>query len=528
MRWFSVLLVLALAACAEPPPTPGVTVERLPSGDWQATWFAAEPIQSLRFVRPANFLRERDWRIVTPGYALGRDGNAQVLNLVDDGTPSAELVIEFPVNTDFMPRDYELFNLFSDGSAAVFTGHFFAVVNGVGEPLTEVEIAAPPGERVVLDPQPSPYGTYAYVGNIKPVEHERVVAIIDPGLPKWLATTLAVKVPELFEVYETRTGQVLEHRPLVLFSFVPGAGSDINGGALGNLVQLRATGDTWHDDNPWAVRQALRLIAHEAAHLWNNELARFRPGSPPWLHEGGAEAFADGALFALGIIDDGAFTASMERAVNQCLNGRHQGAHYPCGQLAAWWSETAVKAVDASADIFTIWGALATRAQNGDGYYDEDGYFSIVADLGMHADDVALLRRFVEQPRASAAALQTGMARYGVAIVADDAAADTATVMRASAAVVFELLSEDCRGGQFTLHRYTDYLELGPMDGCEVATEGLRIDRFGPNRVDAPAFAAARYAVAKCENHQTVDVGGLPFRCPSAPLPTYSNWRIVL
>src|SRR5690606_28623743 len=116
------------------------------------------------------------------------------------------------------------------------------------------------------------------------------------------------------DLFEARTGQRLEHRPLVLFSFVPRRGADNNGGVLDNLVQLRATGDAWHDDNPWAVRQALRIIAHESAHLWNNQLARFRPESPRWMHEGGAEAFADEALHAAGLMDARALAEAYERA----------------------------------------------------------------------------------------------------------------------------------------------------------------------------------------------------------------------
>lgn len=414
------MLVLALVACEAAPPTttPGVMVERLPSGDWRATWQAAEPIHTLGFVRPANYLREREWRIVTPGYSFARDGDTQVVNLKASAAASAELVIEFPVNTDFMSRDYELFNLFSDGSAALYTGHFFAVVNGAAEPITSVRVVEPAGERVVLDEAPGPLGTYAYVGTIEPVDHARVVTIVDPGLPRWLAVTLTNQVPAVFGFFEERTGQVLEHRPVVLFSFVPGRGTHINGGMLDNLVLLRAIGDAWHDDNPWAVRQALRMIAHEAAHLWNNQLARFRPGSPPWMHEGAAEAFADEALHAMGFMDATSLVDAYGRALSGCVAGG-QRRHYPCGQVAAWWTGLAVADADPGADLFTFWGALAARAAAGDGYYGTDEYFAELGTLGVPDDVVAQLRAFTEQPDNAGAAVRAGVARYGIVIIGE-------------------------------------------------------------------------------------------------------------
>ena len=393
MKRLAWALALWVAGCGGEPPSPGVLVERLPDGDWRATWQAAEPIRLLRFERPAYWLREREWRVVTPGYAFSRDADDQVLRLRAGARAADTVSVEFPVNTAFLPRDYELFHVFSDGSAALYTGHFIAAVNERPARLANVTVA---GAHTLADAHPGTDGTVAYVGGIDAVEHDRVIALIDPGLPRWLATTLAQRLPELFAFFAARTGHALETRPVVLFSFVPGAGDDITGGVVGNAVLLRASGDRWREDDPWAVRTALRLIAHEAAHLWNSGLASFRAGAPPWLHEGGAEAFADEALHGLGVLDDAGLRTAYSRALAECADGARR--EYSCGEVAAWWTDLAVRAARPGADLFAVWGALAARAGAGDGYYGPDEYFAALAAFGVPDAAAASLRRFTANP----------------------------------------------------------------------------------------------------------------------------------
>lgn len=515
-------LILALAACAAPPPTPDVTLERRPSGDWRAIWHSDEPIQTLKFVRPANYLREREWRIITPGYAFSRDGDAQVVQLADGASASAELMIEFPVNTEFMPRDYELFNVFSNGSAAIYTGHFFALINAGTKPLTNVAVAAPAGQRVVLDPQPGPLGTYAYVGDLELIDHARFVAIIDPGLPRWLETTLVEQIPAMFGFYESRTGRVLEQRPVVLFSFVPGHGADMNAGVLENLMHLRASGDRWHNDDPWAMRKALRLIAHEAAHFWNGNS---RPGSPPWMHEGSAEAFADEALTAADFMDARSLADAYELALNGCVVGG-QRHHYTCGQIAAWWTGLAISDADPGADLFTFWGALATRAAAGDGYYGPDEYFAVLEAFGVPADAVAELRAFTEHSDDAGAAVRAGVSRYGVVVERDDVAAEPSARFAASTEFLMALLAADCRGG-YGFYTRDNAVELGGLGDCGHARDGMVIDAFGGEPLDAPNFAAARFALAQCANGGRVDVGPAEFVCPEELPPLRGYWTIT-
>src|SRR5690606_23894906 len=127
---------------------------------------------------------------------------------------------------------------------------------------------------------------------------------------------------------------------------------------------------------------------------------------------GGAEAFADEALVAIGLSDRDALLAAHERAVNECLGGGR--FHYSCGEVAAWWSGLA------AGDLFVFWGELIARARANGGRYDERDYFGALADAGAPPATVAALQDFLSAPGgASAAALQSGLAAYGVTLRPD-------------------------------------------------------------------------------------------------------------
>ena len=504
----SVILAL-LAACTAPVELPHVVVEPLASGDWRATWHAGVPVESMRFARAAGFLRERDWRVVTPGYAFARDGDAQALVLADDAAAVDTVVIEFPRTTDFIPRDYELFNTFTDGSVAVFSGHFAATVNGASE-LDRVTVRAPDGQHAIGE-------SYVYVGTLTPVQYERFDAILDPGLPPWLAATVQDFLPRLLDVYAERTGHELADRPVVLFSHDPASAStDFNGGVIGGQVQLRVSGD-WGRDDPWAMRAALELIAHEVAHLWNGHLVEPARDASPWLHEGGADAFADEALAAIGVMDAAALAAARELALNECLERRRSA--YSCGQVAAWWSG----AVDG--DLFALWGALIERATTHGGRYDESDWFDVMAARGAVPTQLDALRAFTQRlDRPDAATLQRDLAAADLRIVRDDAAADDDALVRASSAAVLAVLGADCTGS-YGFYTRGDWLELAGGD-CRTAREGMRIDAIGPFTLDAPGFAAARHAAERCAATDDVELSGVAFACPQElPGPT-GYWRI--
>src|SRR5690348_9081805 len=122
LRLTVVSLLAVRVVCAQT-----ITIERVAPKKWRATYALTQPVTSLRFERPAGFFRERVWTVVTPGYRLNRQGEWQTLALDPNATAQKEIVFEFPEFTDPLPKEYELFQAFTDGGLAIYTGHFNAV-----------------------------------------------------------------------------------------------------------------------------------------------------------------------------------------------------------------------------------------------------------------------------------------------------------------------------------------------------------------------------------------------------------------
>lgn len=410
LRWPAWLVFASLAACTAPPAPqqPSVEVRETSHGIWRASWRFPEPVSGMRFRRPAHHFREDAWRVLTPGYTLARDGESQVVRAADAAQVTA-IEVEFPVDTRLFPREYEFFHRFSDGSVALYTGMLHAESLDGRLIAASVTVDPGPARGLVTTDTEGADGTYAYIGNIAPLHAAHITAVIDPGLPAWVAYEVEQRTAAFFAVLAERTGHRLERRPLVLFNFVPGAldGYAYRGGALPGLIHLSAVGDGWHDADPGAVRALLKFIAHEAAHMWNADLVRYDAGAPPWLHEGGADALAARLLVAAGIVGPSALADADAAALDECITqpevalsaARADRAHYACGSLVASWSEYLLQQSDPSLDLFDFTGRLIERARMDGGRYGEADWFAVLKEMGAAAAAVEALQAFVHAPQ---------------------------------------------------------------------------------------------------------------------------------
>lgn len=543
--WALLAAAAALCGCTQPPvpPEPSVSVRELDNGNWQATWRFTAPARGLRFERPAHYFREQHWVVVTPGYALARDGDSQVI-VHDVAYPSAaEITVEFPVDTNRFPREYEFFHRFTDGSLAFYTGMLYAETLDGATAVRKVHIEPGAGRRLVLLGEvfgapatwtdPGSMGTYAYIGNIEPVRTDHMTAVFDPGLPEWIAYEARQRIAGFFRTLAERTGHPLNDTPLVLFNFVPGGvgGYEYRGGALPGLIHLNATGDGWHGADPHAVRGMLRFVAHEAAHLWNSgKVMHFAPGTPAWLHEGSADALAERLLVVADIVRAEALDESMEHALNECINipgwaplsgTRASRAHYACGNVVASWSERLLQAADPQLDLFGFIGRLIDHAQGHGGVYTEDDWFTVLESMGADSVAVDAMLAFVRGAHTEpGAAWQRVLQSGGILIDRDDASADRAALRRATGAVLMALLAEDC-DGRYGFYSIDEGFELAGLGDCGNARDGTRIVELAGVPVDAPAFGAARATAAQCAAQQQVHIGDMILKCPvTLPQPT--------
>lgn len=486
-----------------------------PGAPWRVTYGFGRPVVRLRFERPAGFFREEHWRVLTPGFVLAREGDLQVVR-TEAGRAADSLTLELAVHTAPLAREYESFLAFSDGSLAVYTGHLNGMAfteSGDSVRIRDFVLSAAGGDHVVV-PGASPaaslawtdapgQGTYAYFGSGVPAETPDMMLLMDRGLPDWLARTAEAAIPAFFRIYAERIGVDVPARPLVLLGRDPSPAPGLNsgGGVLPGLIQLMVQGDAWTERSPRAATQALHFIAHEAAHVWNGDYARSADPAESWMHEGGADAFADRALLASGLIDREEFDTRATRAANLCsaeLGGRAlrsaaRGApavSYACGNVMALWTEAALRTASGG-DLFAFWGELIGRAVRTGGTYDQAAYLETALDLGLPHGAAAALARLADTDHGDTAGLLAeGLAAAGVEVTRDPVG-DASYRQEWGRRLFSALMLADCGGVSFYggggAYRVAGGLTCGALrEGAEVSrAEGLPLVEDGGRAYDA-------------------------------------------
>lgn len=511
-------------------------------GLWTATWHLAEPARGLRFERPADGFRQRVYRVETEGFRFERaedDGDIEVL--VTDGAPSSTIAVRFPEYDARLPREYEFFRRFSDGSSAIYTGHLIARplapaggATASGRPhlqlrhpandwVTDFEFVPPDGQAVVAGGKrhtgpvrwrdDSDRGTYVYIGAIEPTESADVISVLDPALPRWLSERTREYLPKLFTLLRTRLGVAPSDRPVVLFDYRRGSSSGYSrgGGVLGGLIQLGVEGQGWDRQSDDALRHLLHFLAHESTHLWNGGIVRNEDVDEGWMNEGGADALAERALLELGVIDRRQFAQYQSDALNDCALGlsttplrastRSQPRlAYACGNTIALLTELSIG--PGGTDLFDFWRVLIERAARSDGTYEAEDYIAVWRSLGAADADVAQLEMFLDYTVESNQ-LVAALAASGVRT--NESRPPQLFRQRLARDVFARVMAADC-GGRigFDIVRAGFALDAGVQ--CNALTGGTivtSIERFDVMRDGDRAYDAVQQ---KCEAGAPVTV----------------------
>jgi hypothetical protein len=98
----------------------------------------------------------------------------------------------------------------------------------------------------------------------------------------------------------------------------------------------------------------MELIAHELAHVWQNNVSRGGiGGNEAWVHEGGAEAIALAGLRGTGLFSEAEADAYAAKLIQECeaLHGTvaNNRGFYACGFK---------RFADYHLDIFELWKAM--------------------------------------------------------------------------------------------------------------------------------------------------------------------------
>jgi hypothetical protein len=522
-----------------PPPPPAGPVEARfthgPADTWTADYTFASPVAALSFRRPR--IPRDTWRVVDPpgatlsGAILSAPAPFSRLRIILTTAPSAP------------EREYRPFTRYSDRGLLVYTGQL--LLTGASGTLT---LAAAPGESVVVPGQsPAPQasltmqdeGTYAYFGDLAPVETPSASALVDHATPDWMRDRVTTDISRVFALYAARLGPLQGPRPTVFLSFTPlDHGRSLGGGVLPphvlalDLELDRALAAT---DSPATRFDVDQLVAHEAAHFWNSDQHPVGGDAhTSWLHEGTADALALRALHTIGAMTDAAYRDALSEAASECalwLSGGepltsstrsgHARAFYVCGSTLQLIVEAACRRRDPKADLFTFWRTVLDDARPG---YDEDAFLRTLDRLGADPDVTATVRRIVHERLDDASGtLRGALLHVGLPTAATAAGASLpdAYEQHASIPEALALLPHACAASLLFEGDSEVQPRVGEGGACPGLPAGARIESLAGVPVGPRGATSYAAAYASCRDRHTVDVfaRGASVTVPCDPSP---------
>lgn len=377
---------------AEAAPAPDlsttITVIEAPVLDaWVVTWQLATPASALIFDRRTPSNRHESW-VPADGVTWSRDPSGDYETLVAQ-SPRQEFTVFFQSDDRGAGRTPALNVPFTDGSRLLFTGilgaYAFAceptctrrgqrlsrrwIFRSDPTRLLRVFDTEATAEVVWNEPAGDMRGTYVFAGTAAATRHEKLTLVADPALPAWLVDDTARVLPGFFASYGKTLGVPLDVSPLVLVSQTdPDARVDaMRGKTMAALIQLEAIGNEWARATSTRHRRWAELLAHEAFHLWNGQIARRADDKlDVWLSEGSAVFMAGLSLERAGLLSRSAYEARIIRSANDCLASLHGPLHaelddpvyYACGELVHFLVD---RALADRGGASAVWAALVAR-----------------------------------------------------------------------------------------------------------------------------------------------------------------------
>lgn len=306
-------LLVAASLAAHPTNAPEVTVKR--EGDtWLATYEFPGPQKAWAFNRSAldretnASWRVGKWQVVDRGVRLERVDGKDVLVATGASVPRT-VRLRFTPHVGDLNADYEPSLRFSDGTLALFTGHFDVKALGSDTGALNHLTLKAPGQTILVDGAAhrdevtlvSP-GTYALIGDVEPIETPYLSAFVDPGLPDWAKDELLDFMPAALEYYTREMGpRGNRARPTIMVSWrgpTPQM-SGLSGNALDGLIAMSIEGEGISYPDELMAHRMRWFIAHEAAHFWLGQTIQYDKEGDAWIMEGGADLAAIRAVSSL-------------------------------------------------------------------------------------------------------------------------------------------------------------------------------------------------------------------------------------
>lgn len=303
----SVFASTALAANLKPLPVT-LTLSHIAPELWRADYEFSQAITALDLGEKVGTYRREVWRPIGSNLQLIEQGDHEVLQ---SQTPTRHMSVEIRAYGTYEEKNYAPNIAFSDGAHDFYVGFLFGTSTQQGKPKSlafHMQFKGLENETVIAPTRLNDeLEGYAYFGAAKPARMGKVDVILDPAMPPWMRESLNEIAAKTTDYYAAAFHRPLKKVPLITFGIVdmegkPGSFS-IKGGAIGGDIAIRLEGGGIKTDSPKKKILLKRLLAHELAHLWQQNVERGGIGEgEDWIHEGGAEAIMLAALRDTGII----------------------------------------------------------------------------------------------------------------------------------------------------------------------------------------------------------------------------------
>ncbi|NQD37734.1 hypothetical protein HPT27_11920 [Permianibacter sp. IMCC34836] len=367
------VVFMGTAHAADPAPLrTELTLTHIATDKWRADYVFAEPVTAIELGPQIGTYRKQAWRLLTNGVDLVVQDNNESLR---SNKPLTQLSVEISRYSNFELDQYAPINHFSDGGADFYLGFLYGSL-GQSEHKRDMAVTLHlqglTGETVLAPSKPgADLAGYAYFGPSKPARMGNANVIIDPLAPAWLRDTIADTTAKVSQFYEQAFQRKLTDTPLISVAMIgfdgePGSIS-IKGGVVGGGVVYRLQGRGLMEDHPKRRAFMAGLVAHEMAHVWQNNLARGGIGeNDPWIHEGGAEAIMLEAMRATGIFTEEMADQYAQKLLKECDDLKDDvtiyRGFYACGFKR--FNSYPMAPVP-------LWRAMLTRSEDSDESYSE-------------------------------------------------------------------------------------------------------------------------------------------------------------
>lgn len=512
-----------------------IHVERQHKFDtWKVTYKLPLATDHIAFGHSSNFDRRKLYQIDETKFKWDKAGEVLLIRSVD-GSTFKTFGLTFASFYDFIQKDYTHNLRYSDGSVLLYTNHLALGANiiedknkspiGMSFSGTQFHFYSPNQNIVFLGTSHKDKaqwslegdGTYIYFGNIAPIKTDNLIAIVDPKLPKWAWSKTQEYFPKLFDYYEEKTGHELMFTPMVFFNYdnMVGDYSNYSGGTLDGLVQLTINGKLWERQSEEQFNMLFHFLAHEAAHFWNGQMFSFKDYEHSWMHEGGADAFANFAMREFGLIDNNQMVEKFEDATNSCLLNKGNESltqsaelwkyrnYYTCGATMALASDMAVKATNSSQSVFDVWRKVFDKNNQGKSYNQQD-YFDSLSEL---TKSNALSNSFEEF------STQTNIDNFStISSWFDNSSVNiiqsrdypVSVIRHWGKQIMVNLMQMHCNGVSFSSH--DDYIETYPLDGCKHFSKPANIQFVDGLDIFKNGIAAYNSFRLKCEENELIEL----------------------